>query len=218
MKEGFELKSFKNYNVTPAEQIKLDKFLKENLEKGYIRPSQSPMASPFFFVNKKDRKLWPCQDYWYLNDWTIKNSYSLPLISEIMDKLKGTKYFTKLHVHWGYNNIQIKKGDEWKAAFKMNKGLFKPTIMFFGMCNSPATFQAMMDNIFVTMKIGDCLYGWYPHICWNKRRTYMDYKNGTGEIIKKWFIPKSQEMQILRDEDQISRHDHWRRKNLYEPC
>ena len=57
MKEGFELKSFKNYNLTPAEQLELDKFLKENLEKGYIRPSQSPMASPFFFVGKKDGKL-----------------------------------------------------------------------------------------------------------------------------------------------------------------
>ena len=68
-----------------------------------------------------------------------------------MDKLKGTKYFTKLDVHWGYNNIQIKKGDECKATFKMNKGLFKPTVMFFGMCNSLATFQAMMDNIFVIM-------------------------------------------------------------------
>jgi hypothetical protein len=57
MKEGFEPKLFKNYNLTPAEQIKLDKFLKENLEKGYIQPSQSPMASPFFFVSKKDGKL-----------------------------------------------------------------------------------------------------------------------------------------------------------------
>jgi hypothetical protein len=57
MKEGFEPKSFKNYNLILAEQIKLDKFLKENLEKGYIQPSQSPMASPFFFVSKKDGKL-----------------------------------------------------------------------------------------------------------------------------------------------------------------
>src|SRR5271168_133026 len=151
MKEGFEPKSFKNYNLTPAEQIELDKFLKENLEKGYIRPSQSPMASPFFFVSKKDGKLRPCQDYRYLNDWTIKNSYPLPLISEIMDKLKGAKYFTKLDVRWGYNNVRIKKGDKWKAAFKMNKGLFEPTVMFFGMCNSPATFQGMMDAIFVDM-------------------------------------------------------------------
>ena len=68
-----------------------------------------------------------------------------------MDKLKGAKYFTKMDVHWGYNNIQIQKGDEWKATFKTNKGLFKPTVMFYGMRNSPATFQSIMDKIFVTM-------------------------------------------------------------------
>ena len=120
MKEGFEPKSFKNYNLTPEEQVELDVFLKENLEKGYIRPSQSPMASPFFFVKKKDGKLRPCQDYRYLNDWTVKNAYPLPLISELMDKLKGAKYFSKMDVQWGYNNIRIRKGDEWKAAFKTN--------------------------------------------------------------------------------------------------
>jgi hypothetical protein len=112
IKDGFEPKSFKNYNLTLAEQIELDKFLEENLEKGYIWPSQSPMASLFFFVFKKDGKLRPCQDYRYLNDWMVKNSYPLPLILEIMDKLKDAKYFTKLDVRWGYNNIQIRKGDE----------------------------------------------------------------------------------------------------------
>jgi Reverse transcriptase (RNA-dependent DNA polymerase) len=84
-----------------------------------------------------------------LNDWMVKNSYSLLLILEIMDKLKGAKYFTKLDVHWGYNNVWIRKEDGWKAAFKTNKGLFEPTVMFFGMCNAPATFQAMIDNIFM---------------------------------------------------------------------
>ena len=98
MKEGFEPKSFKNYNLTPEEQVELDSFLKENLEKGYICPSQSTMASPFFFVKKKDGKLRPCQDYRYLNDWTIKNAYPLPLISELMDKLKGAKYFSKVDI------------------------------------------------------------------------------------------------------------------------
>jgi Reverse transcriptase (RNA-dependent DNA polymerase) len=68
-----------------------------------------------------------------------------------MDKLKGTKYFTKLDICWGYNNIRIRKGDKWKAAFKTNKGLSEPMVMFFGMCNSLATFQAMMNNIFMTM-------------------------------------------------------------------
>jgi RNase H-like domain found in reverse transcriptase/Reverse transcriptase (RNA-dependent DNA polymerase)/Integrase zinc binding domain len=148
MKEGFEPKSFKNYNLTPEEQKELDKLLNENLEKGYIRLSQSPQASPFFFVKKKDGRLRPCQDYWYLNDWTIKNAYPLPLILEIMDKLKKAKYFSKFDVQWGYNNIRIQSGDEWKAAFKTNRGLYEPTVMFFGMCNSPATFQAMMDKIF----------------------------------------------------------------------
>ena len=112
MKPGFELKSFKTYNVTPEEQVELEKFLKENLEKGYIQLSQSPMASPFFFVTKKDGKLRSCQDYWYLNDWMIKNAYPLPLISKIMNKLKGAKYFTKFDVHWGYNNVRIRRGDE----------------------------------------------------------------------------------------------------------
>jgi len=150
MKEGFEPKSSKVYNLTPGEQIEMDKFLKENLEKGYIRPSQSPMASPFFFVAKKDGRLRPCQDYRYLNDWTIKNAYPLPLISEIMDKLGGAKFFTKFDLKGAYNNVRIREGDEWKAAFKTNRGLFEPTVMFFGMCNSPATFQAMMDSIFAT--------------------------------------------------------------------
>ena len=66
-----------------------------------------------------------------------------------MDKLKGTKYFTKLNVRWGYNNIQIREGNEWKAAFKTNQGLFEPTVMFFSMCNSLATFQSMMDSTFI---------------------------------------------------------------------
>jgi hypothetical protein len=126
----------------------LDKFLDEILEKGYIWPSQSPQASPFLFVKKKDGRLWPCQDYRYLNDWTIKNAYPLLLILEIMDKLKGAKYFLKFDVWWGYNNIWIQSGDEWKAAFKTNWGLYEPTVMFFGMCNFLATFQAMMDKIF----------------------------------------------------------------------
>jgi hypothetical protein len=151
MKSGFEPKLFKTYNLTPEEQVELDKFLKENLDKGYIKPSQSPMASPFFFVKKKDRKLWPCQDYWYLNNWTVKNVYPLPLISEIMNKTKCAKFFTKFDVRWNYNNVRIKTEDQGKAAFKTNRGLFKPTVMFFGMCNLLATFQAMMDSIFSDM-------------------------------------------------------------------
>ena len=106
------------------------------------------MASPFFFVKKKDGKLRPVQDYRKLNEMTIKNRYPLPLISELIDKLTGAKYYSKMDVRWGYNNIRIKEGDEWKAAFRTNRGLFEPLVMFFGLTNSPATFQTMMNDIF----------------------------------------------------------------------
>ena len=105
------------------------------------------MASPFFFVKKKDGALRPVQDYRKLNEMTIKNRYPLPLIQELIDKLKSSKVFLKMDIQWGYNNIRIKEGDEWKAAFRMNKCLFKPTVMFFGLTNSPATFQAFMNHI-----------------------------------------------------------------------
>jgi hypothetical protein len=81
----------------------------------------------------------------------VKNVYPLPLVSDLLDKLKGANIFTKLGIRWGYHNIRIKEGDEWKGAFKMNKGLFKPTVMFFGLCNSLAMFQVMMNNIFRDM-------------------------------------------------------------------
>ena len=78
----------------------------------------------------------------------VKNKYPLPLISELVSQLCGARYFTKLDVRWGFNNVHIKPGDEWKVAFRTNRGLFKPLVMFFGMTNSPATFQTMMNNIF----------------------------------------------------------------------
>ena len=83
------------------------------------------------------------QDYQKLNEGTIKNKYPLPLIGELVDKIKDSVYFTKMDIRWGYNNIRIKEGNEWKAAFRTNRGLFEPTVMFFGLTNSPATFQAL---------------------------------------------------------------------------
>ena len=105
------------------------------------------MASPFFFVDKKDGDLRPVQDYQALNDITIKNAAPLPLIPELIDKLCRVCYYTKFDLHWGYNNIRIKEGDKWKAAFKTPLGLFEPTVMTFGLCNPPATFQTFMNNI-----------------------------------------------------------------------
>ncbi|SJL09284.1 uncharacterized protein ARMOST_12661 [Armillaria ostoyae] len=88
----------KVYLLNRDEQEQLNKFLDENLESGHICESKSPFTSPFFFIKKKDGSLRPIQDYCKLNEMTIKNQYPLPLISELIDKLQGAKYFTKLDV------------------------------------------------------------------------------------------------------------------------
>ena len=89
------------------------------------------MASPVFFIKKKDGLLWLVQDYQALNSVMVKNHYLIPLISKLITQLWGAKYFTKLDVWWGFNNVQIWEGDEWKAVFHTNQGLFKPQVMFF---------------------------------------------------------------------------------------
>ena len=139
--------SCKVYPMSVNEQQKLDEFLEENLRSGRIRPSKSAWASPFFFVKKKDGSLRPVQDYRKLNERTIKNRYPLPLISEMINLLKDAVYFTKFDVRWGFNNIRIKEGDEHKAAFLTNRGLYEPLVMFFGLTNSPATFQSTMYGL-----------------------------------------------------------------------
>ena len=87
------------------------------------------------------------QDYQYLNEWTVKNNYPLPLISDMLENIGIKKVFTNMDLRWDYNNVRIKEGDEWKAAFTTLEGFFKPTVMFFGLTNSPATFQAMMNEL-----------------------------------------------------------------------
>lgn len=151
LKPDFKPSDCKVYPLNPKEQIALKDFLKENLANGRIRNSKSPMASPFFFIKKEDGSLRAIQDYRKLNTGTVKNKYPLPLIQELVDKVKNAKFITKLDVRSGYYNIRIKEGDEWKAAFRTNEGLFEPTVMFFGLTNAPATFQAFMNDIFRVM-------------------------------------------------------------------
>jgi hypothetical protein len=138
----------KVYPMTRDEDTALEKFLDEMVGKGYIRPSKSPYASPFFFVKKKDGKLRPVQDYRRLNSHTVRNQYPLPLIAQLISDLSSTHIFSKVDVRQGYNNVQIKKGDEWKAAFKTKFGHWEPLVMFFGLTNSPSTFQEMMNVIY----------------------------------------------------------------------
>jgi len=98
------------------------------------------------------------QDYRYLNKGTIKNNYPLPLIPELIDRIRNAKVFTKLDLRWGYNNVRIKEGDEWKEAFTCQDGAFEPLVMFFGLCNSPGMFQTMMNEIFHDMTVVIMVY------------------------------------------------------------
>ena len=98
-------------------------------------------------MGKKDGKKRMVIDYHSLNKQTIKNNYPLPLITDLINNMGSKKVFTKMDLRWGFNNVRIKERDEWKRAFTTYVGSFKPTVMFFGMTNSPATFQAMMNKI-----------------------------------------------------------------------
>src|SRR6266436_673286 len=115
-----ELPHSQMFPLSPAEQKELDNFLQENLANGRICPSKSPMGAPVFFVKKKDGSLHLIQDYQKLNEIMVKNSYPLPLISNVLTHLCGAKFFTILNLCWGFNNVQIKEGNEWKATFWTN--------------------------------------------------------------------------------------------------
>jgi hypothetical protein len=137
----------KLYPLNPAERTSLDEWIKDKLAKGYIRPSKSPTAAPIFFVKKKDRSLCLVQDYRALNAVTKKNKFPIPRISDLVDRLLASSIFTSMDLRWGFNNVRIWEGDEEKAAFITPKGLFEPTVMYFGFCNAPSTFQQMMNKV-----------------------------------------------------------------------
>jgi len=86
-------------------------------------------------------------DYRSLNNQTVKNNYPLLLITDLIDNMGSKRVFTKMDLWWGFNNVRIKEGDKWKGAFTIHVGSFEPTVMFFGMTNSLAIFQAMMNKI-----------------------------------------------------------------------
>ena len=142
---GMEMKKTTVYRLTPIEKVALKEYIEDGLKRGTLRQSKAPHACSFFFIDKKDGKLQPVQDYRPLNAITVKNAAPIPLIPKLIDKLLGARFFTKLDIRWGYNNIQVCEGDEWKTAFKTPMGLYESTVMTFGLCNAPATFQTFMD-------------------------------------------------------------------------
>ena len=154
-----------NYKpLSDQETDAMKKHINKHLGKNFIRPNSIAAAAPVLLVWKLGRGLQFCVDYCTLNEITIKNWYSIPLISETLAKLTGAVRFTKLNVIHAFNRIQIKEGQEWLTAFNTRYGQFEYLVMLFGLCNAPRTFQSYINkslceylNVFCIAYLNDVL-------------------------------------------------------------
>jgi len=139
------------YPLSKKEFDALWDYIREMEDHGKIRRSSSPIGAPILFLPKPDRTLWLCVDYRRLKKITIKNKYPLPLMSELRSRLCKATIFTKLDLKNGYYLIRMAEGEEWKTGFKSKYGLYEYTVMVFGLCNAPSTFQSMINDVFCDM-------------------------------------------------------------------
>ncbi|KAK3563038.1 hypothetical protein QTP86_014292 [Hemibagrus guttatus] len=135
------------YPLSIPEEKAMEKYIKEALAQGYIRPSTSPAASSFFFVAKKDGGLRPCIDYRALNQITVKFRYPLRLVPAALEHLRGATIFMKLDLRSAYNLIRICEGDEWKTAFIIPTGHYEYLVMPYGLANAPSVFQDFIHEV-----------------------------------------------------------------------
>ncbi|KAG9122095.1 hypothetical protein FRC07_001668, partial [Ceratobasidium sp. 392] len=136
------------YAMSLAESLALKEYLNKELKDSKIRPSKSITAAPCFYVNKADGGLRLVVDYRKINTITKPDQFPMPIQADLVEKLKDAKIFTKLDIQWGFNNIQIKEGDEWKTVFRTKEGIFEYSVVPFGIRNGPAVFQRFVNKIF----------------------------------------------------------------------
>ena len=136
------------YRMGDVELAELTKQLTALQDQGFIQPSTSPYGSPILFVKKKDGTQRLCVDYRMLNKFTIKNRYPLPRIDDLLDQLRRAQWFTKIDLQQGYHQIRVHPPDVHKTAFRTRYGHYEYKVLPFGLCNAPATFQRLMNDIF----------------------------------------------------------------------
>ena len=128
------------YNMSRDELLMLQKYLKKHLFKGFIQVSSSSAVFSVIFVKKSESDLYLCVDYRGLNNLTVKNHYSLPLIRETLNLLTLSVIFIKLDIIAAFNKLQMAEGEEWKTAMRTCYSLFKYLVMPFGLCEAPSSF------------------------------------------------------------------------------
>ena len=146
IEEGKKIPNLPIYNLSGRELEILREYLAAAQEKGWIRPSKSPVGAPILFVPKSDGIMRFCVDYRGLNKVTIKDRYPIPLVSEMLDRLSKAAIYTKLDLRDAYHRLRIREGDEWKTAFKTRYGHYEYNVMPFGLANAPATFQSYVHR------------------------------------------------------------------------
>lgn len=172
--EGASPPAKRMYRFTYAEKQEMQAQVTELLEKGLIKYSKSPFGASPIFVTKKDGAMRMCIDFRALNELTVKNKSPLPNIEDLFDSLRGAKFFTSLDLKSGFWQIPVKPEDREKTAFMTPFGLFEWTVMPFGLCNAPGTFQTLMNrvlsdmiNIYVLVYVDDILIfskTWEEHL------------------------------------------------------
>lgn len=145
------------YRVSPSQRRTIQTEVKKMLEDNIIQPSVSPWSSPVVLVKKKDGNWRFCVDYRKLNKFTKKDVYPLPRIDDTLDSLSGSKFFSSMDLYTGYWQIEVDEADREKTAFITPEGLYEFKVMPFGLCNAPATFERMMDNLLRHLKWTMCL-------------------------------------------------------------
>ncbi|WVZ54125.1 hypothetical protein U9M48_004978 [Paspalum notatum var. saurae] len=139
----------KAYRISGVELLEVKKQIDELPEKGFIRKSTSPWASPVLLTEKKDGTLRMCVDYRGLNAVTVKNKYPPPRIEDLFDQLKGARVFSKIDLRSGYHQLRIRPSYIPKTAFISRYGLYEYTVMSFGLTNALAFFMYMMNSVFM---------------------------------------------------------------------